>query len=111
MIGELLMPSVGAGKASIGQLVNVALNDYPKKQYGIVEGEVQSIADVSIPIPNGQGMAGYKVVVSFPNGLENTMKKDIQFKHNMQGNAEIITEDVRLIERFFHELRDIGGAN
>jgi len=111
MIGELVMPSIGAGKTSVGQVVNVALNDYPKKQYGIVEGEVESISDVSIPIPNGQGMAGYKVVVSFPKGLENTMRKEIQFKHNMQGNAEIITEDIRLIERFFHELRDIVGAN
>jgi len=110
IIGELLMPTIGAGKAAIGQTVNVALNDYPKKQYGIVEGEVVSIADVTTLIPEGQGRTAYKVTVSFPKGLENTMKKEIQFKHNMQGRAEIITEDIRLIERFFHELRDLFGA-
>ncbi len=110
MIGELLMPTLGAGKAAIGQTVNVALNDYPKKQYGIIEGKVASIADVSTVIPGGEGMTAYKVVVSFPKGLENTMKKEMQFKHNMQGRAEIITEDVRLIERFFHELRGLFDA-
>ena len=110
MIGELVISSIGSGKAEIGQEVNIALNDYPKKQYGIVLGKVESISNMNMPIPGGNGMVGYKVIVSFPRGLENTLKKDIQFKYNMQGHAEIITDDIRLIERFFHELRDLVGA-
>jgi len=111
MIGELIIPSIGSGKVAIGQQVNVELNDYPKKQYGIVLGKVESMSNISVPVPKGDGITGYKIMISFPKGLENTLKKDIQFKHNMQGKAEIITEDIRLIERFFHELRDIVDAN
>jgi len=62
-------------------------------------------------MPGGQGTTGYKVMVSFPRGLENTLQKEILFRHNMQGKAEIITEDIRLIERFFHEFRDLVDAD
>ena len=33
--------------------------------------------------------------------------KEIEFKQEMRGTAEIITEDLRLIERFFYQLKDV----
>ena len=33
-------------------------------------------------------------------------KKEIPFKHEMNGTAEIITEDLRLIERFFQQFKN-----
>jgi len=32
-------------------------------------------------------------------------KREIPFKHEMLGQADIITEDLRLIERFFYQLK------
>ena len=59
MTGELLISSVGSGKAAIGQEVNIELNDYPKKRYGVILGRVESIDNVTVSIPNGNGMVGY----------------------------------------------------
>jgi len=110
IIGELLIPSLGSGKVAIGQIVNIELKDYPKKQYGIIEGKVESIGAVNIKIPNSQGVYAYQVSVVLPDGLKNSRNKQMKFRHNMQGNAEIITADIRLIERFFHEARELVDA-
>ena len=37
--------------------------------------------------------------------------KDIEFKQEMRGAAEIITEDLRLIERFFYQFREVLNRN
>lgn len=111
IFGELFIPSMGAGKVAIGQVVNIELSDYPKKQYGVVLGTIESVSNVTISMGDGKGTVGYKALVNLPKGLENTLKKDIQFKHSMQGKAEIITKDIRLIERFFLEFRDLVDAD
>jgi len=52
----------------------------------------------------------YKILVGFEGGLKPTTDKEIIFKHNMKGKAEVITKDVRLIERIFNELREVVDA-
>ena len=42
--------------------------------------------------------------VSLPKKLITSYNKKIDFKQEMRGTAEIITEDLRLIERFFYQL-------
>jgi hypothetical protein len=37
--------------------------------------------------------------------MHTSYDKTIDFKHEMLGSADIITEDLRLIERFFYQLR------
>ena len=34
-------------------------------------------------------------------------EREIKFKQEMKGTAEIVTEDLRLIERFFYQIKDI----
>ena len=45
--------------------------------------------------------------MSLPNILITTHDKEIEFKQEMQGVAEIITEDLRLIERVFYQFKEI----
>ncbi|MNL75900.1 hypothetical protein D3C87_2017790 [compost metagenome] len=45
--------------------------------------------------------------VSLPNGLETSYKKQIVFQQEMKGTAEIVTEDLRLLERIMHQFRNI----
>jgi response regulator RpfG family c-di-GMP phosphodiesterase len=45
--------------------------------------------------------------VSLPNGINTSYDKKIEFQQEMIGNADIITEDLRLIERLFHQFKDI----
>jgi HlyD family secretion protein len=45
------------------------------------------------------------VEVEFPENLTTNYGKTLDFSQEMSGTAEIITEDVRLIERFFNPVR------
>jgi len=109
--GEMFVPSAGVGKVEIGQTVNVELDAYMKKEYGVLLGEITEMSDVGTTITSPAGpQLVYRVVVDFPEGFEMTTKKEIIFKHDMKGRAEVITKDVRLIERFFNELRAVADA-
>jgi len=111
VMGELFIGSEGVGKVDVGQIVNVELDAYLKKEYGIIEGKVLEIADVATTMPStNRSSAFYKVLVGFKEGFKPTTGKEIIVKHNMKGKAKVITEDVRLIERIFNELRDVVDA-
>lgn len=49
--------------------------------------------------------------VSLPNGLESSYNKEIVFQQEMSGTADIVTEDLRLIERLLYQFRDIFRRN
>ena len=42
----------------------------------------------------------YQAQLEFPNALTTTYKKELPMIQQMEGTAEIITEDMRLIEQF-----------
>lgn len=107
--GEMFMAEQGSGKVEVGQVLNIELDSYMKKEFGVVKGVVKSISDVTTTMITKEGgpSGTYKVYVGLPNGLKTTAKKNLIFKHNMQGKAEIITKDVRLIERIFNELKTV----
>jgi len=44
---------------------------------------------------------------NLPKTLITSYNKEIEFKQEMQGVAEIITEDLRLIERVFYQFKKI----
>jgi len=43
--------------------------------------------------------------LALTNGLVTNYHKTLDFKPQMQGSAEIITEDLRLLERLFYQYR------
>lgn len=107
-IGELFVTSHGVGKVEIGQKVNIMLNAYKRKEYGLIEGTVHSISEIGTPIKSPLGIqTAYKIKVNFEKGLVTTRKIQIEFKHNMKGYAEVITKDARLIERIFNEISNV----
>ena len=100
IFGQVLTPIAGSGKVEVGQRVNIKLDNYPSNEYGMVVGEVASIS--SIPRDNM-----YTIRVTFPDGLLSSYKKELDFKQEMQGNASIITKELRLIERVFNQVRSL----
>ena len=62
------------------------------------------IKNVSL-IPDKEGL--YLVDVKLPKKLITSYNKEIVFKQEMRGTVEIITEDLRLIERFFYQFREV----
>ena len=99
-IATVDIPVRGMGKASVGQKVIIKLYDYPYQEFGMLEGKVQSL-DPSLNVKF------YRVMVSLPKGLQSTYKHNFTFKTEMIGSAEIVTADLRLIERVFYGFRKL----
>jgi HlyD family secretion protein len=100
--GKIMLPAQGAGKVKVGQTVNVKFDGYPYMEFGMVRGKVKSIS--LVPVTNQQGKFTM-VEVEFPDDLTTNYGKVLDFSQEMSGSAEIITEDLRLIERFFNPVK------
>ena len=104
IIGKMTLPFRGAGKVKEGQQVNIQFANYPVLEYGMVEGVVRSISLV----PENQV---YAVEVALPEGLTTFYGVELQFSQQMQGKAEVITQDIRLLERIIRPLRYVVNKN
>ena len=104
LYGEMFIPANGFGKVDTGQIVLIELAHYLKKEYGMLEGKIVQISPIGTE-------KGYKSTVSLKNELTTTFKKDLEFRHGMEGNGQIITEDIRLLHRFLFQLREVFSTN
>jgi HlyD family secretion protein len=104
IIGKASLPIARSGKVENGQKVNIRLENFPENEYGILRGKVQNIS--LVPAQSGESIY-YTVEISLPDGLLTTYKKELPFLPNMQGQAEIITEDISLLERFILPVKKI----
>jgi len=102
IVGNVFMPSVGSGKVKTGQDVIIKFEGFPYEEYGSVRGKVLSKSLV----PKDKK---YRVIVELPTGLMTSHRKELPFSQQMLGQAEIITEKKRFIEKIFEEL--LGRIN
>lgn len=100
LMGVALLPVQRSGKVKVGQRVIIRLANYPDQEFGVVNGVVGSISLV----PNANN---YRVEISLPDGLTTNYKRSLPAAHEMQATAEIVTDDLRLIERFFMPIKKI----
>jgi multidrug resistance efflux pump len=100
-IGKVKAPAQNSGKIKIGQTVNIRLANYPDREFGIIKGTIKAISLT----PDKEG--NLLIDVSLPNGLQTSYKKQIVFQQEMTGTADIVTEDLRLIERLLSQFRAI----
>jgi HlyD family secretion protein len=88
----------------IGQKVNIRVENFPENEYGILRGEILNIS--LVPTQSGE-VAYYSVEVALPDKLITTYQKELPYLPNMQGQADIVTDDISLLERFFLPLKKI----
>lgn len=100
-IGKLKAAALNSGKIKENQLVNIRLANYPDREFGIVKGKVKRISLT----PDKEG--NLLMDIALPKGLETSYHKKIQFQQEMRGTADIITEDLRLLERIFYQFRSM----
>ena len=103
VIGQLRVPVQSSGKLLVGQTVEVYLESYPYAEYGKLFGVVQRI--LILP-KRGQ----YHLIITFPNGLTTQYGIVIPFQQQLQGKGEVITADLRLVERLLYNLRKAKTA-
>ena len=100
-MAKIKAPIQNSGKIKIDQQVNIKLLNYPDTEFGMLEGKVAAMS----AIPNNDGF--YLIDVKLNNKLISSYGIEIPFKAELNGSAEIITEDLRLLERFFYRLKGI----
>ncbi|AZA53282.1 HlyD family secretion protein [Chryseobacterium sp. G0201] len=103
LVGRMSVPAVNSGKITPGEKVLIKLDNYRFQEYGIVEGRVQNISLSS------DDKGNYYVDVVLPKGLKTSYNKTLVFDKELRGSAEIVTQDLRLIERFFYQIRKLLG--
>lgn len=105
IIGKADIPSTGVGKVKPGQTVNIKLDNYPYMEFGMLKAKVKNIS--LVPITTEQGIFYSAEIELNDSILKTNYNKIIPFSQNMAGTAEIITDDLRLLERFLNPLRSI----
>ncbi len=98
LIGKMRLPVSGAGKVKSNHQVNIRFENYPYLEYGMVRGVVTNVSKV----PQDEH---YTVEVALPDGLVTYYGLEIDFSQNMQGQAEILTDKMRLLQRIFNPVR------
>lgn len=104
VFARIFLPMKNFGKAKVGQRVFIKLDGFPYQEFGIVSGEITNIS----PTPESMH---YEVRVELPNGLTSSHGQTLPFIHEMIGVAEIVTEDLRLVERIFYQLLSAFDQN
>jgi multidrug efflux pump subunit AcrA (membrane-fusion protein) len=97
-IGRMALGLNKSGKVSAGMSVNIRLSSFPYLEYGMVRGVVMSRSLV----PEGDL---YYVEISLPDGLRSLYGKDLPFSQNMQGTAEIMTDDLNIMQKIVDPIR------
>jgi multidrug efflux pump subunit AcrA (membrane-fusion protein) len=100
IVGRISLPLKGAGKVAIGQKVNIRFDNFPYMEYGFLRGTVKNIS----LMPNNEN---YVVEVQLPQDMKTNYNIPLKFSQEMKGSAEIITEDLRLIQRFFNPIKSM----
>lgn len=100
-IGKAKATALNSGKIKLGQRVNIRLANYPDAEFGIVKGYIKAISLT----PDKEG--NLLIDVAMPNGLDTSYEKKIIFHQEMSGTADVITEDLRLMERLLYQFREM----
>jgi multidrug resistance efflux pump len=100
-IATLKTPVLNSGKLKHGQKTFLKLQNFPETEFGVLEGKVTTISQV----PDADGF--YYVQISLSNTLITSYNKEIQLQQETSVIAETVTEDLRLIERFFYQFKEV----
>ena len=104
VFGKAMLPVARSGKVKTGQKVNIRLDNFPDNEFGMLKGIVRNIS--LVPAVTG-GITYYVVEIVLPEGLSTNYKKELPQLPDMQGAADIITENMSLLERFVMPLKKI----
>jgi multidrug resistance efflux pump len=103
-LGRINLKMQRSGKVRPGQKVNIKLSGFPYLEYGMVRGVIKSKS--LVPASDA-----YIIEIDLPDGLTTLYGMKLEFTQNMQGTAEIITEDIRLLQKLVNPFRYMISRN
>lgn len=99
-IGKCMLSIINTDKLQVGQRVNIKLDNYSYNQLGMLQGIVVNISEV----PNKDT---YAIDVKLNNGLITSYNKILVYKEEMKGKADIITQNVSVMDRIFFNFKSL----
>ncbi len=98
IIAKAVIPPSGFGKVEVGQRVNLKLRGFPYMEFGMLKGVIHSVSLV----PDSKG---YIAEIELSEGMTSSYRENLKFIQQMDGTAEIITKEMRLITRLINPLK------
>lgn len=99
IIGKIKLPAGGSGKVMAGQRVNISVTGYPYMEFGFLTGKVTIVSLLA------DEESAYTVTVSLPQDLCTSYGKQLEFKGELTGTAEVMTDERSVTERLLSPLR------
>lgn len=99
IIGKIKLPVEGSGKVIPGQRVNISVKGFPYMEFGFLTGKVVSVSLLA----DTENI--YTVTVRLPQDLRTSYNKTLEFKGELSGTAEVMTDERSVTERLFSPLR------
>jgi len=97
--GRIQLPQRSAGKVHEGQDLTINLDSYPMYEYGLLHGAVASVAAVG-------NESGFVTRVQLREGMLTDQRIELRFRQGMEGNANVVTQERRLLERVFSQIAE-----
>jgi hypothetical protein len=94
---RIQLPLNKAGKVKVGQTVYIKLNEFPFEEFGKIQAKVIGISNVFLD-------SSYSVELKLINGLKTTRNKLIEFRPQITGEAEIVTNNMTILQRMLNGL-------
>lgn len=104
LVGKAYINTRGAGKVKPGQRVNIKLNNYPYMEYGMLIGRVKQKSEV--PVDDF-----YALEIELPDQLLTNYGRQLELQQELWGECEIITEDLRLLQRVIYPIKAVIEKN
>lgn len=97
-VAKATLPVFGAGKVKKGQKVLIKLSAYPFREFGMIRGNISNVSAVALD-------TAYAMDIQLANGLLTTAHRQIPSQPQLPGIAEVLTNDMSILERLFYSLR------
>ncbi|MCL4481040.1 MAG: HlyD family secretion protein [Bacteroidetes bacterium] len=112
LLGQVYLPSQGAGKVLVGQEVIIRLDNYPYMEYGSIGGKVTMISALSNQtetFAKKNDIQTYLITVDLPNKLTTNYGTTLDFNYEIKGVADILTKKRKFLLRLFDNLKYIAS--
>ncbi|TKC13122.1 HlyD family efflux transporter periplasmic adaptor subunit [Pedobacter polaris] len=96
--GEVQIPQYNMGKVSLGQRTLVKMRSFPFEEYGLINGKISFITDAALKD------SVFIAKIDFINFEQKDSLHPIILKTGMMGDAEIITRESSLLQRFLRNM-------
>lgn len=101
---EVTLPQSNFGKINPGLQVQLRFNAYPYQEFGFVNGKLDYIS-------KAPSDSGFLATVRFDNGLVTNHGKPLQYKSGLRAQAVVITQNMRLPKRIWHNIVKATSVN